>query len=158
MLRPIAIGLVLLSLGALLATVQNFQNGLAAAKLRYYGTAREWRPLAEQGHAKAQYRLGLSYTKGHGVSKDDAEAVKWYRKAANQGHAHGQYSLGLMYFKGLGVTQNFILAYMWFGLSAASGLKYGPSGQDRAAWHMNPAQIAEAQRLARQWLDKHKKK
>ena len=40
---------------------------------------------AEQGHADAQYNLGLMYDYGGGVPEDDAEAVRWYRKAAEQG-------------------------------------------------------------------------
>ena len=37
---------------------------------------------AEQGHAKAQYNLGLMYDKGKGVVQDHKEAAKWYTKAA----------------------------------------------------------------------------
>ena len=44
-----------------------------------------FRKAAEQGHAKAQYNLGLMYDKGQGVPQDYAEAVKWYRLAAEQG-------------------------------------------------------------------------
>ena len=42
---------------------------------------REWRPLAEQGDAKAQYNLGVMYDNGKGVTQDYKEAVKWYRKS-----------------------------------------------------------------------------
>jgi TPR repeat protein len=45
------------------------------------------RPLAEQGDAAAQYNLGQMYLLGHGVPKNNAEAVTWYRKAADQGDA-----------------------------------------------------------------------
>ena len=41
---------------------------------------------AEQGHAQAQYRLGICYDEGSGVEEDEDEAVKWYWKAAEQGH------------------------------------------------------------------------
>ncbi len=41
---------------------------------------------AEQGHAYAQFTVGLMYENGDGVSKDIDEARKWYRKAADQGH------------------------------------------------------------------------
>ena len=54
----------------------------------------EWRPLAEQGDAVAQYNLGLIYADGEGVLKDDAEAVKWFRKAAEQGVALAQHNVG----------------------------------------------------------------
>ena len=48
-----------------------------------YATAlQEWRPLAEQGDADAQTLIGMMYNEGLGVPKNDAEAVKWYRKAA----------------------------------------------------------------------------
>ena len=60
-----------------------FDEGLAAYGRGDYETAlREWRPLAEQGLAVAQFNLGLMYDEGQGVPQDYAEAVKWYRKAA----------------------------------------------------------------------------
>ena len=41
-----------------------FDEGLAAAKRGDYATAlREWRPLAKQGDADAQYNLGVMYDK-----------------------------------------------------------------------------------------------
>ena len=68
---------------------QDFQKGLDAARNGDYATAlRELRPLAEQGHAIAQYNLGVMYEFGHGVAQDYAEAVKWWRLAAEQCHAH----------------------------------------------------------------------
>ena len=39
------------------------------------------RPLAEKGQAWAQNLLGWLYAEGKGVSQDDKEAVRWYRKA-----------------------------------------------------------------------------
>ena len=45
------------------------------------------RQRAEQGNAAAQYNLGVAYDNGEGVTKSDAEAVKWYRLAADQGNA-----------------------------------------------------------------------
>ena len=56
-----------------------------------------YRRAADQGHALAQYNLGLRYAKGEGVIKDNKEAVKWYRKAAYQGYALSQYHLGHAY-------------------------------------------------------------
>ncbi len=52
---------------------------LAAYQRGDYATAlREWRPLAEQGNAKAQYNLGFMYRYGLGVPQDDAAAWGWY--------------------------------------------------------------------------------
>ena len=58
------------------------------------------RTRAEAGDAEAQFLLGYMYSEGEGVSEDDREAVKWYRKAAEQGHANAQYELGWLYSSG----------------------------------------------------------
>jgi TPR repeat protein len=82
----------------------DFEKGLKAYQSGDYQTAlHEWRPLAEQGDAKAQNNLGVMYEKGLGVPQDYAEAVKWYRKAAEQGDARAQNNLGVMYAAGRGV-------------------------------------------------------
>ncbi len=38
-------------------------------------------PLAEQGHVGAQFRLGMMFDNGLGLSKDPAQAEYWYNKA-----------------------------------------------------------------------------
>jgi hypothetical protein len=58
---------------------------------------REWRPLAEQGDAFAQYNLGIPYRKGRGVQQDDVQARKWYEKAAAQGQAKAQFNRDLIF-------------------------------------------------------------
>ncbi len=125
-----------------------------------YATAlREWRPLAEQGDASAQSFLGIMYVEGLGVPEDYAKAVGWWRKAAEQGYAKAQYTLGVMYGKGQGVPQDYVLAHMWFDL-VVSKLPPGEArdravkNSDIAAERMTPAQISEAQKLAREWKPK----
>jgi len=72
-----------------------YQRGLAAYTWQDYATAvRIWQPLAQQGMAAAQHNLGVMYSQGQGVARNDAEAVKWYCKAADQGYALGQRNLG----------------------------------------------------------------
>ncbi len=125
-----------------------------------YAEALKWfRKAVEQGLAEAQHSLGVMYDNGWGVPQDYAEAVKWYRKAAEQGHAGTQINLGRMYGKGHGVPQDFVQAHMWFNLAASRS----EPGADRdlaiklrefVAEKMTPAQIAEAQRLAREWKAK----
>ena len=56
---------------------------------------RLYRLAADQGHADAQYNLGVMYANGQGVAQDDAEAVRLYRLAADQGDADAQYNLGV---------------------------------------------------------------
>ena len=71
----------------------DFQRGLTAHKSGDYAIAlREWKPLAKQGDAAAQFNLGVMYEKGQGVPQDDKTAVKWYRLAAEQGFARAQSS------------------------------------------------------------------
>ena len=129
--------------------------GVAAYKWGAYATAlREWRPLAEQGNAKAQYNLGLMYRKGQGVPQDDAQALQWWRKAAEQGNAGAQNNIGFMYYNGRGVPEDDAQAHMWFNLASS---RYPPgTDRDRAvknrdiiAKRMTPAQISEAEKLAR---------
>ena len=125
MLRRTALALVLAVLVALPVTAwAGMKEGDAAYKRGDYATAlREFRPLAEQGVAAAQFYLGINYDKGQGVPQDS------------------------------------VLAHMWFNLAAS---RFAP-GSDRdmaiqlresVAAKMTPAQIAEAQRLAREWKPK----
>ena len=111
----------------------------------------EWRKDAEKGDAKAQFNLGISYENGKGVPKDFMEAAKWYQKAADQGHDGAQYNLGVCYAKGEGVPKDMVMAYMWFKLSSANGYKDSPRLRDLVAELMTPEQIAEAQKLSREW-------
>ncbi len=101
---------------------QDFNKGLAAAQTGDFATAlQEWRPLAEQGDASAQFNLALMYSNGMGVLQDDAEAAKWYLRAAEQGNASAQNNLGLMYRKGNGVLQDDAEAVKWFRMAAEQG-------------------------------------
>ena len=109
---------------------------------------------AEQGDAEAQYVLGLRYKDGVGVPQDDAEAIKWFRLAAEQGYATTQYILGLCYKNGDGVPQDDVLAYMWFNLAGASGFEYAKTRRGTVSKKMTSEQIAEAQKLSREWKPK----
>ncbi len=104
--------------------------------------------------AKAQYNLGYMYANSNGVAKDYTQAVYWYRKAAEQGHAWAQSNLGLMYLKGEGVAEDYILAYKWANLAAAQGYKNAANMKKQLRKRMTRAQIAEAQRLSREWSPK----
>ena len=114
-----------------------------------------FRKAVEQDHAGAQHNLGLMYEYGRGVTEDYKEAVKWYRKAAEQGNADAQNSIGSMYNNGQGVPQSYVQAHKWFNIAGANGSEIGTSNRDAIANKMTPAQIAEAQKLAREWMEKH---
>ena len=95
------------------------------------------------------------YGNGQGVSQDYKEAVRWYRKAADQGDADAQSLLGLMYGDGTGVLNDNVTAHMWFNIAGANGSKTGADNRVIIEKNMTPAQIAEAQKLAREWMEKH---
>ena len=69
---------------------------------------------AEDGHAGAQYSLGLMYESGSGVKKDCTEALRWYHLAAGQGLEEAQSRLGFMYMYSKGVKQDPKKAIQWF--------------------------------------------
>ena len=118
-------------------------------------TAVKWYTLAaEQGYATAQNNLGLMYANGQGVPQDDKTAVKWYTLAAEQGYATAQFNLGNMYRLGTGVIQDKVYAHMWANLAGSNGSKKGRELRDFVAERMTPAQITEAQRLARECVRK----
>ena len=97
-------------------------EGVAAYKRGDYATAlREWRPLAKQGYANAQFFFGFMYYNGQGVPQDYAKTLQWWRKAAEQGYAKAQYNLGVMYRKGQGVPQDYAKALQWWRKAAEQG-------------------------------------
>ncbi len=148
----IVVGLALMLAAPVLA---DFKAVVDAAKRGDYDTAvKEFRPLADQGIAGAQYNLGLMYHKGQGVPQDYQEAAQWCRLAAEQGYAGAQVLLGTMYHLGQGVPRDDTLAHMWLALAAAQGIEFAVKWRDLFEESMTPAQLAEAQRLAREWTPK----
>jgi TPR repeat protein len=129
-----------------------------------YSEAANWyRKAAEQGVPAAQYNLGVMYSKGRGAPQDYSEAAKWYSIAAELGVPRAQLNLGLLYADGLGVPQDYVLAHMWINLATSrypASEKEKQEGaakiRDLAASMMTPAQIAEAERLAREWKPKRR--
>ncbi len=65
--------------------------------------------------------LGIKYSKGDGVPKDEAEAVRLYRLAAEQGNATAQINLAVMYAEGRGVPKDVAEAVKWYRLAAEQG-------------------------------------
>src|SRR5579871_2086172 len=85
---------------------------------------------------------------------DYTTAVRLAEPLAERGDAEAEYNLGFMYAVGQGVMQDFVRAYLWLNLAAAQGYTDAMSYRDRVAATMTPGQIAEAQRLAREWKPK----
>ena len=80
--------------------------------------------------------------------------MKWYKKAAEHvpdlgGAGVGRRSLGFLYMDGLGVPKDYVTAYMYFALSNST------DNMRWAAEKMTVSQISEAQRRAKEWIEKH---
>ena len=107
-----------------------------------------------ESDAHAQTEVGFTYQ----CKGDDAEAASWYRKAADRGDAAAQYNLGVAYDTGQGVPRDPIQAYKWYDVaaarfpaSAADNRAQAARSRDLVAAKMTPPQIAEAQKLAKEW-------
>jgi len=134
-----------------------------------------YRLAADQSSSYAENVIGIAFEQGLYVAQDYAEAFRWYRRAANKIYERPgntwihspQYNIGAMYASGRGMAQDYVQALMWFTLAAAFGdtKPPGPIGiklvntpkytaleqRDRLKALMTSAQIAEAEKLAREW-------
>jgi TPR repeat protein len=122
----------------------------------YEEAVRWFRKAAEQGDSDAQTNLGSLYLLGDRLPQNYTEALKWLRAAADQGHPFAQTKLGIMYEDGHGVLQDRVQAHKWFSLAAAQGSELAGAFLSELTKEMTPAQIAEADRLARDWRPKGK--
>jgi hypothetical protein len=110
------------------------------------------------------------YADGEGVTKDAAEAVKWYRKAAEQGDAGAQVFLASRYRYGDGVAKDSAEAAKWYRKAAEQGLDWAQlnlarmyytgegvakDSAEAAKWYMKAAEQGdvESQRVLGQMYD-----
>lgn len=115
-----------------------------------------YRRAAENGLARAQQNLGVMYEQGAGVPLNYTEAARWYRMAAQGGNMLAKLNLGVMRERGVpGMPLNVVLAHMWYNLAAAQGSAEAAKFRDELASQMSREQVAEAQRQAWEWQEKH---
>lgn len=119
---------------------------------------RWWRLAADQGHLSATYQLALCYLEGSGVPQEFSAAVELFEKVAGARSLYAEDAmahLSSLYSQGRGVPQDYVQAHMWANLAAAHTTIHSQSYasvRDDLAEKMTPQQIAEAQRLAREWM------
>ena len=84
-----------------------YQKGLGHLQYQEYEQAyRIWLELARNGHAQAQFDLGVMLHSGLGFDKDHQTALYWFDKAAEQNHADAENYLGAIYKTGNGTDQD----------------------------------------------------
>ncbi len=123
-----------------------------------------FKEFAEQGDVAAQNNVGVLCETGTGIYRGDGPATIWFRKAADQGLPNAQWNLASILAADLMAGQvsydpedegeRLIEAYMWVTLAAAQKYPGASDGARRLRKHMTADQIAEAQRLAREWKPK----
>ncbi len=138
------------------------QTGLGNMYLGGYGVARDeaaamawFAKAAKQGHANGQLSLGSLYY----ARKDYGTAAAWYRRAAEQGNAVAEIRLARQYAEGVGLPRDDVQAFKWFTIAAARAADSyartnAAKGRDTTATKLTPVQVAEAERLARDWKPK----
>ncbi|MCX6895340.1 MAG: tetratricopeptide repeat protein, partial [Verrucomicrobia bacterium] len=98
--------------------------------------------------------LGRMYENGQGVAPDPTDAAKWYRTAAERGFGGAQNNLALLTAFGKGVTKDPVEAAKWFSLAAQHGDNNGADVRAGLLKEMTPAQIAEAEKRAKEFTAK----
>jgi TPR repeat protein len=89
---------------------------------RYTDAYAAWLPLAESGHARAEFGLYKLYADGLGVGKqDEKKAYEWLKKAADAGLPNAQYTMGDVLLRGKGVKQDQRAAVGWYEKASANG-------------------------------------
>jgi hypothetical protein len=128
-----------------------------------YREALKWlRKAAAQGLPDAQYCLGQMYEEGKGVPESDSLAASWYRKAADHfphpGHVGGIWEAEVQLanlYRHDRLPKDDTEAYMWFAIVGSSVVPADDYDLKWAAQHMTKAQIAQAQRMAEDWIKRH---
>lgn len=113
-----------------------------------------FRKAADQGLAVAQGRLGEIYFAGTESVQDFKAAREWLQKAADQKNAVAQRRLGQMEEGGLGGPENVVRAYALYETAILNGDGYAQRLRNELVKRLSPAQVTEAQALAKTMTEK----
>ncbi|MDR3413992.1 MAG: HNH endonuclease [Formivibrio sp.] len=106
------------------AAIANFmaeQGNYHLESENYEEAIKCFKAAARGENSIAQYHLGVCYSNGFGVAKDDSEAARWFRLAAEQGDSDAQNNLGIAYDNGSGVPCDINEAIKWWRKSGEQG-------------------------------------
>ena len=127
-------------------------GALFARANKHERAVRWWTLAVEQGDLESLFNLGQAHRLGLGTAKDDAKAFELFLKAALAGVAAAQSRIGLAYATGEGAALDPIEACKWIELAAMRGDKAAVANRARARKLLSPAQQAEAERRAGEWI------
>lgn len=89
-----------------------------------------------------------------GRASRQAPSNDWFSKA-EAGEPDALFNLGLIYSIGDGVPMDYVSAHKWMSLAAMAGSSEARTLRAELARDMTPAELAEAQRQAREWQRAH---
>lgn len=98
------------------------RSGIKCGKPKFASLAAD--PSESANNPRAQNYLGMLFYEGRGVTRDLAEAVKWFRRGARQSNAQACQNLGICYQAGLGVAKDIPKAVILFRQAVERG-RYG---------------------------------
>jgi len=111
----------------------------------------------ESGYRLAQPSVVATQNPMVGLSEPDRIAkTKEIIDLAEQGDADAQFMLGGMCFSGNGILQDYVQAHKWFNIAGSNGHHDAMKQREAVSEKMTTPQIAEAQKLAREWSPKSK--
>jgi TPR repeat protein len=133
-----------------------YEDGLTAYEQGHFEVAvREFRSLAQRGHAGAEFMLGVMHFNGFGVDRDLAVAAVYFRQAANQGDPGAQLAFGSLHVRGIGVFQDLVEAHKWLAICARSNspdvVRQANTLMGVTAALMTTDEISRAVRGAERW-------
>ena len=88
-----------------------------------------------------------------GTSRPD-EGLKWIIRAADQGYVEALMTLGAVSLRGNFGDPDIVVAYKWYRLAANLGDERAMGAIPELESQMTPAQIAQGQKLVREWTPK----
>lgn len=89
------------------------------------------------------------------MARMELSVVEHEEIAAQTGAHDALFELGLMYSTGRDVDADLVTAHKWFNLAALRGNSAALGYRKELAQEMSEYDVAEAQRQAREWINKH---
>jgi len=125
----------------------------AARAIRWYRLAIAY------GDLEGYNRIAELYRRGDGVPKDPRSAIRWYSAAAKRGSSIAKFNLGMIYSDDRSGVTDYVKAYAWLTIADMHKADAPPGWtpgafRDHLKSNMTEAQVAEAKRRVKRWIDR----